>query len=394
MHFLVMTFAIVFILLGISIVILDFVRPVLLVYGLTPAVGLFVALGGVALLVLERMALALMHMAELMNAAYTEEWQQEDAVGAQEAATTCTGASQERQSSPRHREKPPARPASDGEGKERPDGKDQSAHQETPAGQQADGQGAGGEQGRAGKQDDAAGAPAGESADGKAAARGGAPARPAQDVRETAKAPPAGKAPKQDGERKAVQEAAAGTSNARQSPEARDGKHAGQAGKGENDSGEHAQARGKQAAAQEKADEPPSGSAPEESASQPDGRPREPDSGRPAEKPAARPAEKPESRETATGQAPGVGMAKVASPRPEAKTGRSGEVPAGVNVHPLPGEPLHVVEETTIRGMPARILSDGSIEAQLPEGWLRFENHEHLDEYLDALEDLRRKGLI
>ena len=57
-------------------------------------------------------------------------------------------------------------------------------------------------------------------------------------------------------------------------------------------------------------------------------------------------------------------------------------------------ESLYVVQETIIRGMPARILSDGTIEAQLPEGWLRFENMEHLIEYTDALEELRRKGVI
>ena len=55
------------------------------------------------------------------------------------------------------------------------------------------------------------------------------------------------------------------------------------------------------------------------------------------------------------------------------------------------GEPtgedlLYVVEQRVIRGRPARILSDGTIEAEMDEGWLRFENRAHLDEYLDALE--------
>jgi hypothetical protein len=45
---------------------------------------------------------------------------------------------------------------------------------------------------------------------------------------------------------------------------------------------------------------------------------------------------------------------------------------------------LYVVEEKTIRGRPARILSDGTVEAETDEGWMRFENMEHLDEYLDA----------
>ncbi len=49
-------------------------------------------------------------------------------------------------------------------------------------------------------------------------------------------------------------------------------------------------------------------------------------------------------------------------------------------------ELLYVVEQRVIRGRQARILSDGTIEAEMDEGWLRFENREHLDEYLDALE--------
>jgi hypothetical protein len=45
-----------------------------------------------------------------------------------------------------------------------------------------------------------------------------------------------------------------------------------------------------------------------------------------------------------------------------------------------------VVEERFIRMRPARILSDGTVEAETEEGWMRFENLEHLDEYLDAME--------
>ena len=33
---------------------------------------------------------------------------------------------------------------------------------------------------------------------------------------------------------------------------------------------------------------------------------------------------------------------------------------------------------------PARVLSDGTVEAETDEGWMRFENLEHLDEYLEA----------
>jgi hypothetical protein len=47
---------------------------------------------------------------------------------------------------------------------------------------------------------------------------------------------------------------------------------------------------------------------------------------------------------------------------------------------------LYVVEEKIIRGRPARILSDETVEAETDEGWMRFENIEHLNEYLDAAE--------
>lgn len=50
---------------------------------------------------------------------------------------------------------------------------------------------------------------------------------------------------------------------------------------------------------------------------------------------------------------------------------------------------LYVVEERFIRRRPARILSDGTVEAETEEGWMRFENLEHLDEYLDAVEPAR-----
>jgi hypothetical protein len=46
---------------------------------------------------------------------------------------------------------------------------------------------------------------------------------------------------------------------------------------------------------------------------------------------------------------------------------------------------LYVVEEREIRGRPARILSDNTVEAETDEGWMRFENLEHLNEYLDAM---------
>jgi hypothetical protein len=48
-------------------------------------------------------------------------------------------------------------------------------------------------------------------------------------------------------------------------------------------------------------------------------------------------------------------------------------------------EELFVVEERTIAGKPARILSDGTVEAETDDGWMRFENVEHLEEYMEAL---------
>jgi hypothetical protein len=50
---------------------------------------------------------------------------------------------------------------------------------------------------------------------------------------------------------------------------------------------------------------------------------------------------------------------------------------------------LYVLEERVIRRRPARILSDGTVEAETDEGWMRFENLEHLDEYFDAMEGAR-----
>ena len=50
-------------------------------------------------------------------------------------------------------------------------------------------------------------------------------------------------------------------------------------------------------------------------------------------------------------------------------------------------EELYVVEEKIIRGRPSRILSDDTVEAETDEGWMRFENLEHLNEYLDSVEE-------
>jgi hypothetical protein len=46
---------------------------------------------------------------------------------------------------------------------------------------------------------------------------------------------------------------------------------------------------------------------------------------------------------------------------------------------------LYVVEERLFRGKQARVLSDGTIEAETAEGWMRFEDFDHLEEYLEAM---------
>ena len=59
-----------------------------------------------------------------------------------------------------------------------------------------------------------------------------------------------------------------------------------------------------------------------------------------------------------------------------------------VEEHVAEADPeLYVVEEKIIRGRPARILSDETVEAETDEGWMRFENLEHLNEYIDSTEE-------
>jgi len=52
---------------------------------------------------------------------------------------------------------------------------------------------------------------------------------------------------------------------------------------------------------------------------------------------------------------------------------------------PASDDQLFVVEERLVRGKVARVLSDGTVEAETAEGWMRFENVEHLEEYLQAM---------
>jgi hypothetical protein len=60
------------------------------------------------------------------------------------------------------------------------------------------------------------------------------------------------------------------------------------------------------------------------------------------------------------------------------------ESPAAADVEEEEAVELYVVEEKLIRGRPARVLSDGTVEAETEEGWMRFENLEHLNEFLDG----------
>jgi hypothetical protein len=71
-------------------------------------------------------------------------------------------------------------------------------------------------------------------------------------------------------------------------------------------------------------------------------------------------------------------------PPPEASAAEAEPEAEEIATVPEDGE-LFVVEEKEIRGKPARLLSDGTVEAETDEGWMRFENMEHLEEYLDAM---------
>jgi hypothetical protein len=78
-----------------------------------------------------------------------------------------------------------------------------------------------------------------------------------------------------------------------------------------------------------------------------------------------------------------------AEPEPEPAVEEAVEEPAEEEVSPDDNGQLYVLEERSIRGHAARLLSDGTVEAETSEGWMRFENLEHLDEYLDAMEPPR-----
>ena len=61
--------------------------------------------------------------------------------------------------------------------------------------------------------------------------------------------------------------------------------------------------------------------------------------------------------------------------------------PAAIDEETADEDGLYVLEEKVVRGRPARILSDDTVEAETEEGWMRFENMEHLNEYLDSVEE-------
>jgi hypothetical protein len=79
-----------------------------------------------------------------------------------------------------------------------------------------------------------------------------------------------------------------------------------------------------------------------------------------------------------------IGEAPAEPEKGEVEEEEVGEV-EGEELELADGGHLYVVEERLIRGRPARVLSDGTVEAETDEGWMRFENREHLEEYLDAM---------
>jgi hypothetical protein len=84
------------------------------------------------------------------------------------------------------------------------------------------------------------------------------------------------------------------------------------------------------------------------------------------------------------------GMDAITTPEEPVETAAVPE-PAAAELEP-PGpedaeSDLFVVEEKIIRGRPARVLSDDTVEAETDEGWMRFENLDHLNEYLDSVEE-------
>ncbi|QIG50029.1 hypothetical protein G5V57_21275 [Nordella sp. HKS 07] len=78
-------------------------------------------------------------------------------------------------------------------------------------------------------------------------------------------------------------------------------------------------------------------------------------------------------------------LGSVSEPEPEPEAAPAPEAPVVEATEEAEDTQLFVVEERLIRGRPARVLSDGTVEAETDDGWMRFENLEHLEEYLDAM---------
>lgn len=93
--------------------------------------------------------------------------------------------------------------------------------------------------------------------------------------------------------------------------------------------------------------------------------------------------------QTAFEEKPAESLSEAVAVEPEPVAEEVIEEPAEEEVSPDDDGQLYVLEERSIRGHAARLLSDGTVEAETSEGWMRFENLEHLDEYLDAMEPPR-----
>lgn len=87
----------------------------------------------------------------------------------------------------------------------------------------------------------------------------------------------------------------------------------------------------------------------------------------------------------ASGALPRSGMAAAPPPPPPPPPPPARFEPVVEETPEISEEDLYVVDERVISGKPARILSDGTVEAETDEGWMRFENVEHLQEYLEAM---------
>ncbi len=83
---------------------------------------------------------------------------------------------------------------------------------------------------------------------------------------------------------------------------------------------------------------------------------------------------------------PEVSLTQPAAPPPASPSPSAAAAAAAApEAQPATEDQLFVVEERLVRGKVARVLSDGTVEAETAEGWMRFENVEHLEEYLQAM---------